>query len=573
MTSEHDQKMRRTLRLQKAAIESTANAIFIANKDGSIEWVNPAFEVLTGFRATEVVGENPRILKSGEQDEQFYRDLWRTILKGEVWRGRVTNRHRSGRLYTAEQTITPIRGDDGSVTHFVAIHEDITAQLESEQRIAYMALHDFLTGLPNRYSLDSRLEIELNRARRLGSRASVLLIDLDNFKDVNDTFGHAVGDQLLVAVGQRLMQALRDIDSICRLGGDEFAVLQTDISSRKNAVHLAERLLRVFSESFKVGLQEIFTTASIGVSISNRDTTSKSEFMKQADLALYRAKNEGRNTYRFFEGDMDTEIKRRMSLAQDLHRAVERDEFFLVYQPQVGLIDRRIVGVEALLRWRHPKLGIVSPTEFIPITESTGRIDEVGEWVLRTACNQTKSWQNSNLPALPVSVNVSAIQLRDPQFVSKVSRILADAELEPRYLELELTEHVLLEAKESVERALDTLHALGVRISLDDFGRGYASLDYLRRYPLSKVKIDQSFVHDMGTNFKNATIVNAVINLAEKLDLQVIAEGVEPAHLLQQLIDEGCQEVQGFYFSRPVSAEEFEELLVTGSDRIQAHGG
>lgn len=565
--------MRRTLRLQKAAIESTANAIFIANKEGSIEWVNPAFEVLTGFRATEAVGETPRILKSGEQDEQFYRDLWRTILKGEVWRGRVTNRHRSGRLYTAEQTITPIRGDDGSVTHFVAIHEDITAQLESEQRIAYMALHDFLTGLPNRYSLDSRLEIELNRARRLGSRASVLLIDLDNFKDVNDTFGHAVGDQLLVAVGQRLMQALRDIDSICRLGGDEFAVLQTDISSRKNSVHLAERLLRVFSESFKVGSQEIFTTASIGVSISNRDTTSKSEFMKQADLALYRAKNEGRNTYRFFKGDMDTEIKRRMSLAQDLHRAVERDEFFLVYQPQVGLIDRRIVGVEALLRWQHPKLGIVSPTEFIPITESTGRIDEVGEWVLRTACTQTKSWQNSNLPALPVSVNVSAIQLRDPQFVSKVSRILADAELEPRYLELELTEHVLLEAKESVERTLDTLHALGVRISLDDFGRGYASLDYLRRYPLSKVKIDQSFVHDMGTNFKNATIVNAVIKLAEKLDLQVIAEGVEPAHLLQQLIDEGCQEVQGFYFSRPVSAEEFEELLVTGSDRIQAHGG
>jgi diguanylate cyclase (GGDEF)-like protein/PAS domain S-box-containing protein len=573
MTSEHDQKMRRTLRLQKAAIESTANAIFIANKEGSIEWVNPAFEVLTGFRATEAVGETPRILKSDEQDEQFYRDLWRTILKGEVWRGRVTNRHRSGRLYTAEQTITPIRGDDGSVTHFVAIHEDITAQLESEQRIAYMALHDFLTGLPNRYSLDSRLEIELNRARRLGSRASVLLIDLDNFKDVNDTFGHAVGDQLLVAVGQRLMQALRDIDSICRLGGDEFAVLQTDISSRKNSVHLAERLLRVFSESFKVGSQEIFTTASIGVSISNRDTTSKSEFMKQADLALYRAKNEGRNTYRFFKGDMDTEIKRRMSLAQDLHRAVERDEFFLVYQPQVGLIDRRIVGVEALLRWQHPKLGIVSPTEFIPITESTGRIDEVGEWVLRTACTQTKSWQNSNLPALPVSVNVSAIQLRDPQFVSKVSRILADAELEPRYLELELTEHVLLEAKESVERTLDTLHALGVRISLDDFGRGYASLDYLRRYPLSKVKIDQSFVHDMGTNFKNATIVNAVIKLAEKLDLQVIAEGVEPAHLLQQLIDEGCQEVQGFYFSRPVSAEEFEELLVTGSDRIQAHGG
>ncbi len=308
MNSEHDKNIRRTLRLQKAAIESAANAIFIADKGGAIEWVNPAFEVLTGYRATEVAGENPRILKSGEQDDQFYRDLWRTILKGEVWRGRVTNRHSSGTLYTAEQTITPIRGDDGGVTHFVAIHEDITAQLESEQRIAHMALHDFLTDLPNRYALDSRLEIELNRARRLGSRVSVLLIDLDNFKDVNDTFGHDAGDQLLVAVGQRLKQALRDIDTTCRLGGDEFAVLQTDISSRKNAAQLAERLLRVFSESFKVASQEIFISASIGISISNRDTTSKSEFMKQADLALYRAKSEGRNTYRFFEDDMNTEI-------------------------------------------------------------------------------------------------------------------------------------------------------------------------------------------------------------------------------------------------------------------------
>lgn len=560
------------MHLQKAAIESAANAIFITNNRGAIEWVNPAFEVLTGYRATEVAGENPRILKSGEQDDQFYRDLWRTILNGEVWRGRVTNRHSSGTLYTAEQTITPIRGDDGGVTHFVAIHEDITAQLESEQRIAHMALHDFLTDLPNRYALDSRLEIELNRARRLGSRVSLLLIDLDNFKDVNDTFGHDAGDQLLVAVGQRLKQALRDIDTTCRLGGDEFAVLQTDISSRKNAALLAERLLRVFSESFKVASQEIFTSASIGISISNRDTTSKSDFMKQADLALYRAKSEGRNTYRFFEEDMDTEIKRRMSLAQDLHRAVERDEFFLEYQPQVGLGDRCIVGVEALVRWRHPQLGIVSPTEFIPITESIGMIDEVGDWVLRTACNQSKRWQNSNLPALPISVNISAIQLRDPHFVSKISHILADAELESRYLEIELTETVLLEAKQSVESTLETLHALGIRISLDDFGRGYASLDYLRRYPLSKVKIDQSFIHDMGTNFKNATIVSAVIDLAEKLNLQVIAEGVEPAHQLQCLIDEGCQEVQGFYFSRPVSAEEFEELLVTGSDRIRAYG-
>ncbi|MCP4200771.1 MAG: EAL domain-containing protein [bacterium] len=453
----------------------------------------------------------------------------------------------------------------------MAIHEDITAQLESDARIAHMATHDFLTDLPNRYAFDSRLEIELTRARRLGSKVAVHWVDLDNFKDVNDTFGHTAGDELLVAVGRRLTETLRGVDSICRLGGDEFAAVQPDITSRKSAEHLAERLLRAFSESFRVGPQEIFASASIGISVSDGETTPKSEFMKQADLALYRAKSEGRNTYRFFEGEMDTEIKRRMGLAQDLHRAVERDELFLEYQPQIGLDDRRIVGVEALVRWQHSKLGVITPTEFVPIAESAGLIEEVGDWVLRAACRQAKRWQERGLPPLPVAVNISAIQLRDPRFVRKVSQILDDTGLEARYLELELTERVLMEGKASVERALETLDDLGIRISLDDFGKGYASLDYLRRYPLSKVKIDQSFVHDMETNFKNATIVSAVIDLATKLDLQVIAEGVEPADLLQRLIDEGCEEVQGFYFSRPVSAESLAELLTIGSDRIRAH--
>ena len=570
MTSERDREMRGTTRLQKAAIESAANAIFITNKAGVIVWANPAFEVLTGHPVDEVIGSNPRVLKSGEQDDEFYHDLWRTLLKGEVWQGRVTNRHKSGGLYTAEQTITPILDGDGVVTHFVAIHEDITARLASEERIAHMALHDFLTDLPNRHALDSRLDIELIRARRLGTRVAVLLIDFDNFKEVNDTFGHAAGDELLVAVGQRLKRTLRDVDMICRLGGDEFAVVQPDIASRRNAANLAERLLRAFVETFDVGSQEISVNASIGVSVSNHDSTSKSEFVREADLALYRAKSEGRNTYRFFNSEMDIEIKRRVKLAQDLHRAIQNDELFLEYQPQVDLGDRRIVGIEALLRWRHPELDIVPPSELVPIAESCGLIEEVGEWALQAACREAKSWQTRNLPALPVAVNISAVQLRDPRFVSKVSRILAKTELEPRYLELELTERVLMEGKEDVERTLEALDDLGIRISLDHFGTGYASLDYLRRLPLSKIKIDQSFVHDLETNLKNAAIVGAVIDLAAKLDLQVTAEGVEAAGLVQSLIDEGCSEVQGFYFSRPVSAEELVPLLTIGSDHIQA---
>ncbi|MGB5343543.1 MAG: EAL domain-containing protein [Thermoanaerobaculia bacterium] len=571
MTSELDREMRTTTRLQTAAIESAANAIFITNKTGVIVWANPAFEVLTGHPVEDVLGLNPRILKSGEQDEDFYRDLWRTLLKGEVWHGRVTNRHRSGGLYTAEQTITPILDDDGVVTHFVAIHEDITARLASEERIAHMALHDFLTDLPNRYALDSRLDIELIRARRLGTRVAILLIDLDNFKEVNDTLGHAAGDQLLIAVGERLEETLRDVDMISRLGGDEFAVLQPDIAGRKNAANLAERLLRAFSDSFDVGSQEVSVETSIGISVSNGETTSKSEFIREADLALYRAKSEGRNTFRFFKDEMNIEIQRRMSLARDMHGAVQRNELFLEYQPQVSLGERRIVGIEALLRWRHPELGILEPTEFVPIAESVGLIVEVGEWVLQAACRQAKNWQNRKLPALPVAVNISAAELRDSRFVSRVSRILAETGLEPQYLELELTERVLMEGKDAVERTLETLSELGVRISLDHFGTGYASLDYLRSHPLSKVKIDQSFVQDMETNIKNATIVGAIIDLAAKLDLQVTAEGVEAADLVQCLIDEGCDEVQGFYFSRPVSAERLEQLLTLGSVHIQAH--
>ncbi len=451
------------------------------------------------------------------------------------------------------------------------LEEAATVQRRLIMELETQAAHDYLTGLPNRYAMEGRLEVELARAARLGSRVGLLLIDLDGFKDVNDTFGHDFGDELLVAVGERLQERVRNVDQICRLGGDEFAVIQPDIGDRQDAARLAERLLGAFAESFKIGSNELFTSASLGVSISDGDTTSISEFMKQADLALYRSKSEGRNTYRFFDGSMDAAIKRRMRLAQDLHRAIERDELFLEYQPQIGLDDRRIVGVEALVRWRHPELGIVSPTEFIPIAEKAGLIDDVGEWVLRSACEQAKRWQNRRLPAFPVAVNVSAIQLRDPGFADKVSHILADSALEPRYLEVELTESVLMEARGFVEGAIQTLHGIGVRIAIDDFGSGYASFDYLRRYPVTKLKIDQTFVSDMETNFKNSTIVRAIIELAGTLDVQVVAEGVEPVDLLHRLVDEGCDEVQGFYFSRPVSAEDVEELVTVGSDRIRAH--
>lgn len=445
----------------------------------------------------------------------------------------------------------------------VALQDELIVSLEAQ------AARDFLTGLPNRYALDTRLEFELGRARRLGSRVTVLMIDLDHFKDVNDTHGHGVGDELLVAVGDRMKETLREVDLICRVGGDEFAIVQTDIASRDGAAILAERLLRAFVEPLQLGSLKISTGLSIGISISEQDTTSISDFMQQADLALYRSKNDGRNTYRFFEEDMDAETQRRVDLSQDLRSAIERDELFLEYQPQVALRDRRIVGVEALLRWRHPRLGVIAPNELVPIAESARLIDEVGEWVLRTACQRAQSWQDGELPALPVAVNVSAIQLRDPGFADMVSRVLVESGMAPRYLELEINENVLMATEKHVDETLQTLRANGVRLVLDDFGRGLASLDYLRRYPMTKVKIDRSFIQDTLTDAKNAAIVNAIIDLTTELGLQVVAEGVEVAELLDRLSEGGSLAAQGFYFSPPVSGQRLEEIMAAGSDQIR----
>lgn len=552
------------LHLQRTAMESAANAIFITNLDGVIEWANPAIARLSGFSLDEVIGQTPRIFKSGKQDLEYYEELWQTILSGKAWNGRVTNRHKLGHLYTVEQTVTPIVDKVRKVTHFVAIHEDITARIESEKRIAHMARHDFLTDLPNRFALDERLDLELDRAKRLGRRIAVLCLDLDHFKDVNDTFGHAAGDLLLMAVAERLKSSRRSVDMVARLGGDEFAIVLVDVEDPKSVVEITQSLLSDFQHPFEIDSRRMFVNASIGVGVDAEGTVDKDELMKQADLALYRAKEGGRNTYRFYRQEMDRETRWRMSLGQDLFTAVLEKKFFLEYQPQVDLSSHKIIGVEALVRWQHPVHGVVAPNDFVPIAEGSGLIGPIGEWVLREACAQAVNWLEKGIDAMPMAVNVSAVQLRDPAFPATVSEILAKTGLEPRHLELELTERVLMDANPATEDSLAALDDLGVRITLDDFGKGYASLDYLRRYPLHKLKIDRSFVHDMESNNKNATIVGAVIDLATRLDLQVIAEGVEPEELLQQLIDQGCQEAQGFYFSRPVGADEFEELLRRG---------
>ncbi len=556
-------------RLLSAALETAANAIFITDRRGLIEFVNPAFEKLTGYSARDVLGKSPSLLKSGRQDADYYRTLWETILAGKPWQGRVVNRNRSGELFTVAQTVTPITDAGGRVTHFVAIHEDVTARVEAEQRLDHMARHDFLTDLPNRFMLNDRLEQEAQRVGRHGGQVALLLLDLDHFKSVNDNYGHDSGDQLLIQVATRLRETARSTDMLARLGGDEFAVLQAGVRTPKAPADLAVRIIRGLAPPFDLPAQRIYTGASIGIAISGEGKADPAELMRQADLALYRTKEEGRNGFRFFEDSMNDEIQGRMALGQDLHQALERDELFLEYQPQVDLRSRRLVGVEALVRWRHPRRGLVGPSEFIPIAESNGLIIPIGEWVLRTACAEARGWQDRGLVPIPVAVNLSGVQLKSRDFVDRVLAILGETGLAPRFLELELTETILMHATEALDRHLEALSRHGVRISLDDFGRAYSSLEYLRRFPLNKLKIDQSFVRDIGSNLRDATILSAVIALAGKLQLEVIAEGVGPENQVQFLLAEGCREGQGFFFARPLGADQMAVLLAEGNERIQ----
>jgi diguanylate cyclase (GGDEF)-like protein/PAS domain S-box-containing protein len=556
-------------RLLSAALETAANAIFITDRAGLIEFVNPAFETLSGYSAPEVLGRSPSMLKSGRQNGDFYRSLWQTILAGKPWKGRVVNRRRSGELFTVTQTVTPITDAAGRVTHFVAIHEDVTAQVEAERRLQHMARHDFLTDLPNRYTLSERLDLEAQRVGRHGGRLALLFLDLDHFKSVNDNYGHDSGDQLLIEVAKRLRETARTTDTLARLGGDEFALLQSGVRDPRAPADLAARMIRRLAPPFDLAAQRIYTGVSIGIAMSGEASADPAELMRQADLALYRAKEEGRNGFRFFEDSMNDEIQGRMALGQDLHQALEGNELFLEYQPQVDLRTRRLVGVEALVRWRHPRRGIVGPSDFIPIAESNGLIIPIGEWVLRTACAEARSWQDRGLTPIPVAVNLSAVQLKSRDIVERVIAILGETGLAPRFLELELTETILMHANEALDRHLDELSRHGVRISLDDFGRAYSSLEYLRRFPLNKLKIDQSFVRDIGSNLRDATILSAVIALAGKLHLEVIAEGVGPENQVQFLLNEGCREGQGFFFARPLAAAEIASLLAEGSDRIR----
>jgi len=553
----HDEAL---LQLAAKVFEQGSESVVITDKQGLIVRTNQAFSRITGYSDAQALGRKPSMLASGRHPPEFYDAMWAEINTHGHWQGELWNCRKNGAVYPEWLSISELRDASGAVMNYVGVASDLSQRKKDEEHIRLLADFDPLTGLPNRRLLRDRLDSALSHAQRHGEPLALMFLDLDRFKNVNDSLGHHLGDELLIQVAQRLTAVLRDGDTVCRLGGDEFVLLCLG-SDATAAAHVANKVQELSSTRYLVDQQELTVTFSIGISLYPTDGDTFEALQMSADTAMYRAKQAGRNAYRFFTAEMQTQSSRTLLLENGLRRALELQQLHLVYQPQVSLKDDGIVGMEALLRWQHPTLGSVSPVEFIPVAEDSGLILPIGEWVLRTACQQMKAWLEAGLPVQQMAVNLSAVQFRHANLPELVSQVLAETGLPPQFLELELTEGVAMNDPLGAIAVMDNLHQRGVRLSIDDFGTGYSSLSYLKRFSVYKLKIDQSFVRDITDDPDDKAIVVAVIALARSLGFLTIAEGVETPGQLAFLREQGCDEVQGYFFSKPLPPDQFEAFV------------
>lgn len=551
----------KTLSKLTLAVEQTPNAIFITDLDANIEYANKAFTDVTGYQLCEVIGKNPRILQSGKSPQSVYDDMWNHLSQGKEWRGELINRDKYGNDYIDMSLISPVRDETGKVTNYLAIKENVTEKKRADERIKQLAYFDQLTGLPNRGQLNEHFDYTLSLAERSGDPFSLMFLDLDHFKNINDTLGHTIGDKVLMKAAKRLKAILREGDTLSRTGGDEFILLLPN-TDEDGARDVAEKLITTISNPSQIDQHELVSTVSIGIVMYPEDGRDFETLAKNADAAMYRVKKESRNDYRFFTEEMQKNSARSLKLSNALRFALARNELSLHYQPQLSIEENRITGAEALLRWNHPEMGSVPPDEFIHIAEVSGQILEIGEWVIRTAVNQLKYWIGKGLPPIVIAVNLSAVQFRHPNLPKLITQILDEAQLPPEYLEIELTEAVTMDDPHLAIDIMNNLNDLGIRMSIDDFGTGYSSLSYLKKFKAYKLKIDKSFVQDITIDADDRAIVLAVINLARSLGMQTIAEGVETSGQLAYLRMQGCNEVQGYFFSKPLPTDEFEDYAL-----------
>ncbi|CAK8718043.1 hypothetical protein KKHLCK_07205 [Candidatus Electrothrix laxa] len=549
------------LRLDQKILENTREAIIITDADGLIVDVNRAYTRITGYEPREIVGENPRVCKSGRHDQAFYEAMWKQVLETGKWSGEIWDRRKNGEAYQKWLTINAIYDDTGETINYVGIFTDITKKRKVENQLKNLLFYDPLTNLPNRTLFEELLAQALLNSQFHDEPLVLLCIDLNRFKDINDTLGYNAGDDLLMQVSKRIRSCVRETDTVSRLCGDEFMVLLSEVKLKDCVGHLARRLLHVLQQPFHIAGEEVFIDACIGISVYPEDGRDAESLIKNADTAINFSQKRGQGTYQYFRAQMNENLVHRATVERELRHALEHEEIIHYYQPKYNLSTGEMVGVEALMRWQHPIKGLISPAEFIPVAEESSLILIIGKWGLREACRQVRVWQDQGLGILPVAVNLSSKQFQDKQLLRLVSETLDQHGIAPEALELEITESVLMEDPDEAAQLLKDIRELGVRIAIDDFGTGYSSLAYLKKFPVNTLKIDQAFITDIVRDSNDETIVASVLSMAESLNLKVVAEGVETKGQLELLRKMGCEEVQGYYFSKPLPADGVAELL------------
>lgn len=556
------------LRIAATVFESQ-EGMFITDTIGTIVKVNQAFTRITGYNETEVIGQNPQMFKSGQHDESFYRMMWQNIHQTGAWQGEIWNRRKNGDVYPEWLTITGVKGNsDAKVTHYVATLTDITERKVTEERIYQLAFYDPLTQLPNRRLLHERLKHGIELSCRTGNLMAVLILDLDKFKNVNDNFGHTVGDELLQQAATRIKACLREMDTVARLGGDEFVILLEEIECAEYIAKVAINVIDTLGQAFILGENNVYIGASIGISIYPQHGDTVEKLMDNADAALYQAKDLGRGCFAYFSDDLNQKVRTRLAIESRLRKAIVQNEFQVYFQAQIDIVSGKLIGAEALVRWNDSIRGFIMPSDFIGIAENTGLIVPLGEWVLRETCRLGKQWLDQGLPAITLAVNVSPFQFRRCDMSALVSQVLSETGFPASLLELEITESGLMENQQQAQIILNNLHNLGVHLAVDDFGTGYSSLSYLKFFPLDVLKIDKSFIDDIPFLASDIAITSTIIAMAHHLGFKVLAEGVETHEQLAFLQEQGCDLYQGYLYSKPLPASEFIKLLANGQKAI-----
>ena len=544
-----------------SAVEQSIDGVLLADKHGKIEYVNSAVEQMLGYQRVELIGKSLGLLELDIQPDAIYTSMWESLEKGEAFESTFVNRRKNGETFYQEESISPIRNENGVVTHFVSISRDVSYEVETQGRIQHMAFHDQLTGLPNRLLFRDRVEHAVRCAERDMTLLPVMFIDLDRFKDINDTLGHQVGDQLLERASERLSSLIRNGDTIARLGGDEFMVLIDGVTNVDGVARLAAVLIESFDSPFVIDEHELFVTASIGIAVYPNDASNIDDLFRAADTAMYRAKAEGRNAYQMFNAEMASNVLERVTVERALRGALEAQQYQLFYQPRVSITKKQeITFVESLIRWRPSEKEFVSPDIFIPVLEETGMIIQVGEWVMQEACRQLREWRDMGFN-LGVAINVSARQFWQQGLLELVEQCIQDFNLDPQWIELEITESVMMEHSDRIDETFSCLHKLGVRIAMDDFGTGFSSLSYLKQLPLNTLKIDRAFVQGVTSDPDDRAIAEMIISLGKTLNLTITAEGVETKEQLGFVTQAGCHEVQGYLFAKPMTADKLSRWM------------